>query len=418
MLKLEYKPLEWTQKDMKYIVLIGDGMADRPLKDLNGLTPLEYAKTTQMDTIATKGIVGKVRTIPEGFPPGSDVANLSILGYDPSKFYTGRAPFEAASIGVSLEDNDIAYRCNLVTLKDEDGKIFMDDYSSGHITTDEAQFLIQSIIDELSNKEISFYKGVGYRHLMVWHNGNDKIQCFAPHDILDKEITLYLPLGQGQEVLIDLMERSKKIFAEHPINQKRINEGKKPATSIWIWGQGKRPSLPKYKEKYGLSGALISAVDLSKGLGIYAGLKILNVPGATGWIDTNYKGKAEYALKALEEVDFVYVHIESPDEAGHSGNLKHKIKAIEDFDRIVVGTILKEAPKRFKDFKILLMPDHATPIEIKTHSIEPVPFAIYDSRQEVKSKTTQYSEAILNIEGVMDFQDGYKLMDWFLGKRE
>ncbi len=398
---------------MKYVILIGDGMADRPDAELGGLTPLQKANTPNMDKLAAKGIIGSVRTIPRGLHPGSDVANLTILGYDPKKYYTGRAPLEAASIGVNLSDNDIAYRCNLVTLKFND-TIIMDDYSSGHISTEDARELIGAVKAELQNDEISFYPGVSYRHLMVWRNGKADIECTPPHDILGKEISAYLPRGNGSELLNDLMKRSVKILEAHPLNKRRIAEGKKAATSVWFWGQGRRPSVPTFKEKYGLTGSLVSAVDLAKGLGIYAGFRILDVPGITGWLDTNYLGKAEYSLKALREVDLAYIHVEAPDEAGHSGSYKDKIRAIEDFDSLVVGTIIKGMESEHKEYRILLMPDHATPCRVRTHTDEPVPFVIYDSRINKENKGLSYDEGITKKEDIVVIEDGFKLMDYFL----
>lgn len=401
---------------MKYIVLIGDGMADRPIDELGGLTPLKKASTPNMDKIAQKGIIGKVRTIPEGMHPGSDVANLSILGYDPVKYYTGRAPLEAASIGVKLNENDVAYRCNLVTLKFDKNKTHavMDDYSSGHITTEEARELIKDIKAGLESEDITFYPGVSYRHLMVWKNGSLNIECVPPHDILEREITDYLPVGQKDAVLRELMRKSVDILAGHSVNKERLKNGKKPANSIWLWGQGKKPKMPTYKEKYGLKGALISAVDLTKGLGIYAGFEILRVPGVTGWLDTNYSGKAEYALNALKHVDFVYLHVEAPDEAGHSGNYKDKIKAIEDFDSLVVGPVMDGLKERFKEYRVMFLPDHATPIKVRTHTDEPVPFVIYDSRDEKKNKGIAYDEFITERKDIVVVNEGYKLMDYFI----
>ncbi|MBI3593020.1 MAG: cofactor-independent phosphoglycerate mutase [Nitrospirae bacterium] len=401
---------------MKYVVIIGDGMADRPLEEIGGLTPLKKASTPNMDRLAQEGIIGKVHTIPEGFHPGSDVANLSILGYDPARYYTGRAPLEAASIGVALNENDVAYRCNLVTLKfnKDRTRAVMDDYSSGHITTEEAATLIKTVKEKLGNEDITFYPGVSYRHLMVWKNGCSDIECMPPHDILDKEITDYLPTGKGDAVLRDLMRSSVDILEGHSVNRNRVSNNKKPANSIWLWGQGRKPKLPTYQEKYGLKGALISAVDLTKGLGIYAGFEILNVPGATGWLDTNYAGKTEYALNALKDVDFVYIHVEAPDEAGHSGNYKDKIKAIEDFDALVVGPVLKGLKERFKDYRVLLMPDHATPIKVRTHTNEPVPFVIYDSRNKMKNEGVTYDESILERKDIMVVEKGYRLMDYFI----
>lgn len=398
---------------MKYIVIVPDGAADYPLDELNGKTPLQVANTPNMDFLASNGIAGAVRNIPKGFPPGSDVANLSILGYDPRVYYTGRAPLEAVSIGLTLSKNDIAYRCNLVTLKFSDkNQIFMEDYSAGHITTEEAKTLIEEIDKKLGSDTLRFYSGVSYRHIMVWKDGTEDVECTPPHDITGKEIMRYLPIGKNANFLKELIFKSTEILKDHPVNKKRVSEGKKPANSIWLWGQGRAPHLPTYQEKYKLNGALISAVDLTKGLGILAGFHIINVPGVTGWIDTNYEGKAEYALNALERVDFVYIHIEAPDEAGHQGDYKLKIKALEDIDKIVVGKILTEAPKRFRDFKILLLPDHPTPIKVKTHTADPVPFVIYDS-QKKEGKERKFSEEITQASEIK-IENGFKLMDFFI----
>ena len=356
---------------MKYIILVGDGMADRPVKELGGKTPLEAAKTENMDYLARNGMCGMVNFVPPSLQPASDVANLSLFGYDPMRFYTGRAPFEAASMGIELGEDDIAFRCNLVTLTSG----MMDSYSSGHITTPEARKLIKELDAELSNDKIKFYPGVSYRHLCVIKNAARKAKCTAPHDISGKPVKDYLPAGEGSEILKELMLKSVPILERSLVNKKRIKAGQKPANSIWLWGQGTKPVMPTYEEKYYLTGSVITAVDLIKGIGVYAGLDVINVPGATGYLDTNYKGKAEYALQSLRAKDFVFVHVESPDECGHNGDIKGKIQAIEDFDDLVVGTILK-GMKRFKEWRMLVTADHLTPLEIKTHARGMVPFAI------------------------------------------
>ncbi|MDT8316611.1 MAG: cofactor-independent phosphoglycerate mutase [bacterium] len=361
---------------MKYIVLLGDGMSDYPIEKLGGKTPLEYAHTPNMDFIADNGLLGLVKTVPEGFPPGSDVANLSVFGYDIVKYYTGRSPLEAASMGVDLGPDDVAFRCNLVTLTEGMGGLIMDDFSGGHISTEEAAKLVSELQGQLGNEEFTFHPGVSYRHLLVWHGGKSRLKTTPPHDISDRLALPHYPQGDGADKIADLMIRSRDILESSDVNKKRLHDGKKPANSIWLWGQGKAPAMPDYKEKYGLSGSVISAVDLLKGIGVYAGLDIVDVPGATGYIDTDYDAKAAYALKELETKDFVYLHVEAPDEAAHSGSLENKIKAIEDFDEKVVGAVL-EGIKRLGDFRILLMPDHATPVALRTHTSEPVPFAIY-----------------------------------------
>jgi len=354
---------------VKYIVIVGDGMADYPLEKLGGKTPLEVADKPNIDSIAFKGKMGILKTVPDGMVPGSDVANLSILGYDPRKYYTGRGPLEAGSMGVKLGDEDTAFRCNLITEKD--GKIF--DYSAGHISTEEAI----ELIEEMKKFKIGeFYTGVSYRHLFVMRNCNPKIQTTPPHDIVGKLISDYLIKPRDSEIaqkLNQFMMASKDALSKHLVNIARVKQGKNPANMIWLWSNGKKPKLEKIKEKYGLSAAMISAVPLINGIGVYTGMKIVKVPGATGYYDTNYEGKAEYALNAIKSNDFVYVHVEAPDEAGHGGDLEMKIKAIEDLDKRLVGRILDVA----EECKIAILPDHPTPIKVRMHVSDPVPFAIY-----------------------------------------
>lgn len=395
---------------MKYIILLGDGMPDYPIKELGDKTPMEYAKTPNMDFIAKNGTVGSVKTIPDGFPPGSDVSNLSILGYDPAKYYTGRAPLEAASIGVKLLPTDIAFRCNLVTLKPNDSELIMEDFSAGHISTEEARELISAIDKKLGTDEIKFYSGVSYRHLMVWKNGSSNLKLTPPHDISGKNIKSYIPQGDRANILIGLMNSSQMVLSNHKINKERKNNGKNPANSIWLWGHGKAPAMPALKERFGLTGSIIAAVDLMKGIGIYAGLTPIDVPGATGYIDTNYEGKADYALKELEKKDFVYLHVEAPDEAAHNGSLENKIKAIEDFDKRVVGRIL-EGIKKFKEYRILVVSDHPSPISIKTHSSERVPFAIYPAKGG--RGATAFSEKIVSNPSIK-FEKGHGLIEFFI----
>lgn len=398
---------------MKYIVLIGDGMADRPLRELGNKTCLQVARTPNMDRLASEGIVGMVKTLSDDLPAGSDVANLSILGYDPKRYYTGRGPLEAASIGIKMMKDDVAYRCNLVTMKIVKKRIYLEDYSAGHISTEESAKLIREIDKRLGNNKIRFYPGVSYRHLMIWKRGKNMIDCIPPHDITGREICDYMPMGDGEEVLWEMMEESRSILERHPVNKNRRKAGLKEANSIWLWGQGKKPSLPSFKERFGLKGGLISAVDLLKGIGIYAGFKIIDVRGITGYLDTNYEGKAKAAIRALESLDFVYIHVASPDEASHNGDIKGKIKAIEDFDSKVVGVLLKGIEK-FNEYKILLLPDHATPIELKTHSREPVPFVIYPgSGQKRGKKVFSFDERISKKSPIL-FKEGYKLVDYFL----
>ncbi len=395
---------------MKYIILLGDGMPDYPIKELGDKTPLEYAKTPNMDFIAKNGTVGCVKTIPDGFPPGSDVSNLSILGYDPAKYYTGRAPLEAASIGVKLSPTDIAFRCNLVTLKPTENELIMEDFSAGHISTEESKELINVLDKKLGTDDIKFYSGVSYRHLMVWKNGSNNLKLTPPHDISGKNIKSYIPQGDRANILTELMNSSQMVLSNHKINKERKNNGKNPANSIWLWGHGKAPAMPTLKERFNLTGSIIAAVDLMKGIGIYAGLTPIDVPGATGYIDTNYEGKADYALKELENKDFVYLHVEAPDEAAHNGSLENKIKAIEDFDKRVVGRIL-EGIKKFKEYRILVVSDHPSPISIKTHSSENVPFAIYPKKGG--NGAEGFSEKIVGNPSIK-FEKGHELIEFFI----
>jgi 2,3-bisphosphoglycerate-independent phosphoglycerate mutase len=357
-------------------------MADYPSTELGGKTPLQSARTPHLDRLAQKGTLGRVATVPSGYPPGSDVANLTIFGYDAEIYYTGRAPLEAVAMGIKLGTADVAFRCNLVTLAREDDDFYMEDFSAGHISSDEAGRIIADLERELGNEEFNFYPGVSYRHLMVWRNGETSLhlKTVPPHDITGRNISPHVPEGDGEEEILWLMNRAQKILPGHPVNRERQRAGKKPANAIWLWGQGKAPALEPMTRRFGIEGCVISAVDLIKGIGFYAGLEILNVPGVTGYLDTNYAGKTEYALKALAEKDFVYLHVEAPDEAAHGGNLHDKIQAIEDFDGKIVGPILSGLEK-CEAFRVLVLPDHFTPLTLKTHSAEPVPFVIYSSEE-------------------------------------
>jgi len=354
---------------MKLVVLLGDGMADLPLAQLQGKTPLQAAKKPNMDRLARLGRSGLAQTVPEGFPPGSDVANLSVMGYSPNQHYSGRAPLEAAAMGVVLGKADIAFRCNFVTIV----KGIMQDYSAGHITTEEGRELIEALQPLMPGGRL--YPGVSYRNLLVLQAGAQAL-CTPPHDISDQPVAEHLPRGPDSEQLIRLMDAARPVLARHPVNKKRIAAGKRPANAIWLWGQGPAPAMPSFAEKYGLKGAMISAVDLLKGIGKYAGLEVIDVAGATGNIDTNYEGKVQAALQALKRLDFVYLHVEAPDEMGHEGNTELKVKAIELFDERVVGPVVEGLKKSREDWRVLLLPDHATPISIKTHSCDPVPFTI------------------------------------------
>lgn len=397
---------------IKYLLLVPDGAADYPLDELDGKTPLQAASTPQMDFLASKGSIGQVKTIPSGMNPGSDVAILSLLGYDPRKYYSGRGPLEAASMGIKLTQDQTAFRCNLVTVD----KGTLTDYSAGHISSEEAVSLIEVIQKKLGGSEYTFYPGVSYRHLMVADGDFSSTVCMPPHDVIGKSVEQILPRGIGSEVLRRLMEASTEILKEHGINRSRSSEGKNPANMIWLWGLGKAPKMPTMKEKYGLEGAVISAVDLVKGIGSYAGLQPIVVPEATGYFDTNYLGKARFALQAIGQKDFVFVHIEAPDEAGHIGSVKEKIRAIENFDLKVVKPIL-EGLKNVGDFKILIAPDHATPIKIRTHTMDPVPFLIYCSLKPVSGSAVGFHErAATNTS--LDFDQGYELMDYFIERND
>jgi 2,3-bisphosphoglycerate-independent phosphoglycerate mutase len=366
---------------MKYVIIHGDGMADWPCDELDGQTPLEAAHKPNMDLIATSGRLGLVATIPPGMPPGSDVGTMTMLGYDPARYHTGRAPIEAASQGIPLGPNDVVFRMNLVSLRPAtDGKPIMHDFTSGHISSGEAAEIVADISLELAADGIEFFSGVSYRHLMVWRGGPGRLQLTPPHDITDKPVEPYLPAGEGSERLKALMEKSVDILKHHPVNRKRQTEGKTMASSIWLWGQGTRPAVPTLKARFGVEGSVISAVDLVNGLGRLAALQVITVPGATGFLDTDYAAKARYGLESLKKRDFLLLHIEAPDEAGHMGRPDLKVEALERIDELIVGPMLRGLPG-LGDFSLLLMPDHSTPSNLKTHSNEPVPFAIVDSNQ-------------------------------------
>lgn len=392
---------------MKVIILLGDGMSDITYSELGNKSPLQYAATPNMDFMAQHGQVGLAATVPVGLPPGSDVANLSVFGYDPRTCYTGRSPLEAISMGVALGPDDVAFRMNLVTLKPQGSSIYMQDFSAGHIPTAEGRELVETLQKELGNSEIEFHAGVGYRHLMVWRGGKDGMCSTPPHDITGKAILDSLPRGDGADMLTNIMNHSQMVLHSHPVNVRRKEQGNLPANSVWLWGHGKTPRIQPYREKFGLSGAVISAVDLIKGIGICAGLDIINVEGATGYIDTNYLGKGQAALAALENHDFVYVHVEAPDEASHAGNMQHKLQAIENFDRQVVGTVL-EGIKKFGDYAILCMPDHPTPVKLMTHTSDPVPFVIYRGGEGEGNGAASYDEAQAKATGLL--LEGHELL--------
>ena len=404
---------------MKYVVILGDGMADYPVDAFDGKTILEVADKPTIDYMAQHGEMGMVKTVQDGMKPGSDVANLSVMGYDTKKCYSGRSPLEAASIGVPLKDNDVTLRCNLVTLSDEENyeDKTMLDYSAGEITTEEAAELIKAVAKELDTDMIKFYPGISYRHLTVWEGGSTNVELTPPHDISDKKITDHLPKGDGADTLLEMMKRSEKILREHPVNKKRVAEGKNPATSIWVWGEGTKPQLDNFEEKFGLKGSVISAVDLIKGIAKCAGMNSIDVEGATGNCDTNWEGKAQAALDAiLNGSDFVYVHMEAPDEMGHQGAPEKKKFAVETIDKKVVKFLKDELEKRDIDYRMMILPDHPTPIKLKTHVSDPVPYIIYDSTDETdKNANLTYTEENGKKTGIY-IEEGYTLMNRFLGK--
>lgn len=385
-------------------------MPDHKLPELDGRTPLEAARTPNLDEIAKRAeIFGTAKTIPDPLPPGSDVGNLAVLGYDPTKYYTGRSPLEAASIGVSLKETDVTVRCNLVTLSERNGRTVMEDYSAGHITDDDAAGIIEDLKKEFDGEEFSLSQGVSYRHLLLWQGGNSGIRTTPPHDISGKEIAPWLPSGEGAEKLTSLMERSRRILKDHPVNAKRRAEGKNTADSIWLWGEGTRPEMPSLQELYGITGSVVSAVDLVKGIGIFAAMEVIEVPGATGYLDTNYAGKVSGALESLQRVDLAMIHIEATDETGHMGDASLKIRAIEDFDQKVVGPALG-GMEQFGEYRVLVLSDHPTPIDLRTHSNEPVPFAILDSaNRSVKNGSLVYTEDSAAASGVF-VEEGWRLM--------
>jgi len=386
---------------MKYVVVQPDGMSDRPIAELGGATPLEFARTPNLDLIAAQGTLGLTATIPPGFPPGSDVGTMSVLGYDPAVYHTGRSPIEAASMGVDLGPQDVAFRLNLVTVEpDGEGREIMVDFTSGHISTEEATQVIEALRGELGGNGFEFYAGVGYRHLMVWRNGEVGAETTPPHDITGKPTAGYLPKGEGAEVLNSLMERSRRIITGHPVSRARRASGKRAPTVMWLWGQGRRPRLPTLKERFGLEGAVIAAVDLARGLGVLGGLTVIDVPGATGFTDTNYLGKAQYGLRALAEKDFLFIHVEAPDEAGHQGDVKEKVRAIEEVDAKVVGTLLSGL-ERYRPWRMLVMPDHPTPCAIKTHADDPVPFGVLRSDCRGGARGRRFSERDARDKGIM-----------------
>ncbi len=400
---------------MKYIVMLGDGMADYPIEALGEKTPLQVAKKPNIDRLAKYGQMGMVKTVPDGMKPGSDVANLAAMGYNPRDCYTGRSPLEAVSIGIQMNDTDVAFRCNLVTLSDEPeyADKTMVDYSSGEITTAEAAQLIKAVDEAFRTEEILFYPGISYRHCMIWHHGPVGLELTPPHDISDRKVTEYLPKNP---VILDLMRRSYEVLKDHPVNKDRVARGLNPANSIWLWGEGTRPGVSRFEDTYGVKGSVISAVDLIKGIGICAGMKVIEVEGATGNIDTNFKGKGEAALQTLlDGQDLVYIHVEAPDECGHHGDIEGKIRSIELIDEQIVGPLLAGLEKAGEEYAILVMPDHPTPIAIKTHISDPIPYLLYRSNEKTESGFDTYDEVTAASTGRY-VPEGFRLMDQLLGR--
>lgn len=398
---------------MKYVVLLCDGMADTPCPALAGRTPMEAAYKPHMDGLAARAEVGRVRTVPDGLAPGSDVANLAVMGYDTRECYTGRSPLEAANIGVELADDDVAFRCNLVTLSDE--AVYTDktilDYCAGDIHTTDADPIVQTLQETLGGGAFDFYTGTAYRHCMVWHGGKTALgKITPPHDITGKKIAEYLPTHPDAVPILDLMQRSVDILKNHPVNRERAAKGLNPANAIWLWGQGSRPQLQNFHERFGLNGSVVSAVDLLRGIGRLAGMNVCEVEGATGYIDTNYTGKMQAALQELQNgQDYVYIHVEAPDECGHRGEVQNKVKAIEDIDRLILGPLLEELP-RLGDYTVMVLPDHPTPLDIRTHVSTPVPYLLYRSNAEQNSGITSFTEQSAETTGLL-IDPGYTLID-------
>ena len=399
---------------MKYIVVLGDGMSDEPIAALGGKTPLEYANTPAMDELASKGEIGMVQNVPAGMSPGSEIANLSVMGYDPLTDFTGRSPLEALSVGVEMEPDDIIFRCNLVTLTEEEpyGQKTILDHSSGEIATADADILMDAIRENFNDEQFQFYTGTSYRHIMVWKHGR-LAKLEPPHDHLTKVIGPYLP---QEPVLRAFMEKSFEILNDHPLNVKRAAEGKNKANSLWYWGAGTRPNLRSFEEKTGLKGAMVSAVDLLKGIAVGADMKVCHVEGATGSIDTNWEGKAQAAIDALlkDGRDFVYIHVEAPDEMAHQGLTEEKVKSIEYLDSRVIAPVKKAMEEAGEDYRMLILPDHPNLLRLRTHVGDPVPYVLYDSTRERKS-AARYGETEARAAGIFE-PKGHKLMERFLQK--
>lgn len=400
---------------MKYIIVLGDGMADEPIEALSGKTPLEYAKTEAMDAISKKAEIGMVHTIPEGMKPGSDTANLSVLGYDPKKYYSGRSPLEALSIGVPMKDTDIALRCNIVTLSEEDVPFeerTILDHSSGEISTEDCAVLLEAVRKELETDTYQFYLGTSYRHCLIWDKG-EVIDLAQPHDVLGQVIGQYLPTDK---VLYEMMKKSYDILVNHPLNIERKKQGLNPANCCWFWGAGTKPMLSSFEEKTGKKGMMISAVDLLKGIAVGAGMGVAKVEGANGGLHTNYEGKMQAAVKALTEegYDFAYIHVEAPDEMGHQGSVEKKVQAIEYLDARVIAPLVENLKEKNVDFRLLVLPDHPTPIRVRTHTADSVPYMLYDSTNE-ECHTWNYNEKEGKSSGNY-FEKGHEIIDYLFSK--
>lgn len=401
---------------MKYLILVPDGAGDENIETLGGKTPLEVADMPFIDGLAAKGEIGMVRTVPPGIAPGSDAANLAVMGYDPTVYLTGRSPLEAASIGIEMSDTDVAYRANIITLAGDGAyeDLIIKDHSSGDITTAEADQLIQAVNEAFADDEKRYYTGTSYRHCLIVHNGQTGFDLTPPHDVLDQRVGDHLPKGAGSEFLTEMMRKSYEILKDHPVNKARMEKGLNPANSLWIWGQGKKPQLSSFYDKYQITGTAISAVDLIKGIAICAGLNSVDVEGATGTLHTNFAGKAEAAIREFRDgKDFVYVHLEGPDECGHQGDMEGKIQCLSDIDSKVLTPIVEALRADGEDFKVLEVPDHRTPLAIRTHSSTPVPYVIYDSRKEQpEDSSRQFNEKAGTAAGTY-FENGYELADYF-----
>ncbi len=402
---------------MKYLVVLCDGMADYPVDELDGKTPLEYADTPNMDKLARTATVGLIKTVADGLKPGSDVANLSVLGYDPADCYTGRSPLEAGSIGIDMKDTDVSFRCNLVTLSDEpeyEDKTILD-YCADDISTEEAAVLVKFLADNLNNEEFTFYNGVSYRHCLIWDKGTLDVGTLTPpHDITGKPIKEYVPAHPNAQKLYSLMKRSYDLLKDHPVNKNRVERGLRPANSIWLWGEGVRANLVNFKEKFGVKASMISAVDLLKGIGKFSGMNVVEVPGATGYIDTNFDGKAQAAVNEFKNgQDFVYIHVEAPDECGHRAEVQNKPKSISIIDKQILGPVTEYLRSTGEAFRVLVTPDHATPLSLRTHTNDPIPFFIYDSEKDDKGVET-FNEKTAKETGLF-IETGHTLMNRFIG---